>query len=79
MIDGPLAQQIGLNIDALERVTGRSFTADEKEEITTVTQRAWRWAFLVSGLQHLNVLRAIGELTTLGRTKLAGVAEALSA
>ena len=30
-IDGLLAQQIGMNIDALERATGRTFTADEKE------------------------------------------------
>ena len=78
-IDGLLAQQIGLNIEALEKVTGRTFTAAEKEEITTKTQRAWRWTFLVSGLQHPNVVKAIGELTTLGPGKIEGVAEALSA
>ena len=78
-IDGLLAQQIGLNIEALEKVTGRTFTAAEKEEITTKTQRAWRWTFLVSGLEHPNVVKAIGELTTLGPGKIAGVAAALSA
>ena len=78
-IDGLLAQQIGLNIEALEKVTGRTFTAAEKEEITTKTQRAWRWTFLVSGLEHPNVAKAIGELTTLGPGKIEGVAAALSA
>ena len=78
-IDGLLAQQIGLNIGALEKVTGRTFTAAEKEEITTKTQRAWRWTFLVSGLEHPNVVKAIGELTTLGPGKIEGVAAALSA
>ena len=78
-IDGLLAQQIGLNIEALGKVTGRTFTAAEKEEITTKTQRAWRWTFLVSGLEHPNVVKAIGELTTLGPGKIAGVAAALSA
>ena len=78
-IDGLLAQQIGLNIEALEKVTGRTFTVAEKEEITTKTQRAWRWTFLVSGLEHPNVVKAIGELTTLGPGKIAGVAAALSA
>ena len=78
-IDGLLAQQIGLNIEALEKVTGRTFTAAEKEEITTKTQRAWRWTFLVSGLEHPNVVKAIGELTTLGPGKIEGVAAALSA
>ena len=78
-IDGLLAQQIGLNIDALERVSGRTFTEAEKEEITTNTQRAWRWTFLVSGLQHPNIVKAVGELTTSGPGKIEGVAAALSA
>ncbi len=78
-IDGLLAQQIGMNIDALERATGRTFTAEEKGEITTNTQRAWRWTFLVSGLQHPNIVRAVGELTTSGPAKIEGVAAALSA
>jgi DNA-directed RNA polymerase subunit F len=78
-IDGLLAQQIGLNIEALEKVTGRMFTAAEKEEITTKTQRAWRWIFLVSGLEHPNVVKTVGELTTAGPVKIKGSAEALSA
>ena len=78
-IDGLLAQQIGLNIEALGKVTGRTFTAAEKEEITTKTQRAWRWTFLVSGLEHPNVVKAIGELTTSGPGKIEGIAAALSA
>ncbi len=78
-IDGLLAQQIGLNIEALEKVTGRTFTAAEKEEITTKTQRAWRWTFLVSGLEHPNVAKIVGALTTEGPGKIKGVVEALSA
>lgn len=78
-IDGLLAQQIALNIEALERAAGRTFTDAEKEEITTNTQRAWRWTFLVSGLEHPNIARAIGELTTAGPGKIASVAAALSA
>ena len=78
-IDGLLAQQIEMNIDALERSTGRTFTADEKEEITASTQRACRWTFLVSGLQHPNIVRAVGELTESGSAKIEGVAAALSA
>lgn len=46
-IDGLLSQQIGLNIETLEKATGRRFTKAEKEEITTKTQHAWRWTFLV--------------------------------
>ena len=78
-IDGLLAQQIELNIEALEKVMGRTFKAGEKEEITTKTQRAWRWTFLVSGLEHPNVVRTVGVLTTEGPGKIKGVVEALSA
>ena len=78
-IDGLLAQQIGMNIEALEKATGRTFTDAEKQEITTETQRACRWTFLVSGLQHPNIVRAVGELTSEGSGKIEGVAAALSA
>ena len=78
-IDGLLAQQIGMNIDALEKATGRTFTAAEKEEITASTQRAWRWTFLVSGLSHPNVVKAVSELTNDGVGKVTSVIEALSA
>jgi hypothetical protein len=78
-IDGLLAQQIGLNIEALEKATGRTFTAAEKEEITKETQHAWRWTFLVSGLEHPNVVAGVGALTKEGLGKVKAVVEALSA
>ena len=78
-IDGLLAQQIGMNIAALEKAADRTFTDAEKEEITTNTQRACRWTFLVSGLQHPNIVRAVSELTESGSGKIEGVAAALSA
>ena len=78
-IDGLLSQQIGLNIDALEKATGSMFTEAEKEEITTKTQRAWRWTFLVSGLEHPNFVKLVNELTTEGPEKIKSAAKALSA
>ena len=59
--------------------TGRRFTEAEKEEISTKTQRAWRWTFLVSGLEHPNVVKLIKELTREGPEKIKGAAKALSA
>ena len=78
-VDGLLSQQIELNIETLERATDRRFTAAEKEEITTKTQRAWRWTFLVSGLEHPNFIKLVNELTTEGPGKIRSAAEALSA
>jgi hypothetical protein len=78
-IDGLLQQQIGLNIDALQAATGRVFTEAEREEIAAKTLRAWRWTFLVSGLEHPKVVKLVEEITDQGPAKIRSVAEALSA
>jgi hypothetical protein len=78
-IDGLLLQQIKLNIETLQNVTGRKITEAEKEEISTKTHRAWRWTFLVSGLEHPNFVKLVNELTTEGPEKIKGAAKALSA
>jgi hypothetical protein len=78
-IDGLLSQQIAMNIETLQSVTGRKFTEAEKEEISKKTQHAWRWTFLVSGLEHPNVVKLINELTEEGPEKVKRAAKALSA
>ena len=78
-IDGLLQQQIGLNIDALQDATGRVFSEAERDEIAASTLHAWRWTFLVSGLEHPNVVKMVGEITNDGPAKFRAVAEALSA
>jgi hypothetical protein len=78
-IDGLLAQQIDMDIEALEGVTGRTFSEDEKEEISSNQRRAYRWTFLVSGLEHPNFMKIVNELTEAGGEKIAGAAKALAA
>jgi hypothetical protein len=78
-IDGLLAQQIELDIDALQRATGRAFADDERDEMRAHQRRAYRWTFLVSGLQHPNFVRIVDQLTTTGTAKVATVAQALAA
>ena len=78
-IDGLLAQQIEMDIDTLQRVTGRSFTDTERDEIRTAQRRAYRWTFLVSGLEHPKFVQIVGELTTGGVEKITGAAAALAA
>jgi hypothetical protein len=77
-VDGLLAQQIELDIDALERACTRRFTEDEKDEIRDAQRRAYRWTFLVSGLEHPNFVRIVNELTEDGGAKIAAAAAALS-
>jgi hypothetical protein len=78
-VDGLLAQQVELDIDALQLATGRTFSGPEREEIRTHQQRAYRWTFLVSGLEHPNFVRIVEQLTTGGAEKVAQAATALSA
>jgi hypothetical protein len=78
-VDGLLAQQIELDIDALQQASDRTYTDDERDEIRTHQRRAYRWTFLVSGLQHPNFVRIVDQLTTTGTAKIATAAEALSA
>jgi hypothetical protein len=78
-IDGLLAQQAELDIDALQAATGRTFTEPERDEIRTHQRRSYRWTFLVSGLEHPNFVGIVEQLTTGGADKLSQAATALSA
>jgi hypothetical protein len=78
-VDGLLAKQVTLDIDALERAAGRAFSGAERDEIRAHQQRAYRWTFLVSGLEHPKFVRIIEQLTTTGNEKIAAAARALSA
>ena len=78
-INGMLADQIAMDIDALEAVTARRFTAEERDEIATAQQRSYRWTFLVSGLQHPNFVETVAAVTTAGPGKLEATATALAA
>jgi hypothetical protein len=59
--------------------TGRSFSDDDKDEIRAHQRRAYRWTFLVSGLEHPNFVRIVAEVTDSGSDKIAATAETLSA
>lgn len=77
-VDGLLAQQADLDLDALQAATDRAFTDAERAEIRTHQQRSYRWTFLVSGLEHPNFVAIVEQLTTNGAEKLAQAATALS-
>jgi hypothetical protein len=78
-VDGLLAQQIELDIDALTQAAGRTLTDDERDEIRTHQRRTYRWTFLVSGLEHPNFVRIVGQLTAKGGEKIAAAAQELAA
>jgi hypothetical protein len=74
-----LQQQIALNLEALAQMTGRSFSEAERQEMSDKTLHAWRWTFLVSGLEHPRVVTLVTDITEAGPAKFRQAAEALSA
>jgi hypothetical protein len=78
MLDGGLSAQVGLDLEALSRALGRTFTDAEKAEITGAQGKSYRWTFLVSGMTHPNFTKTIGELSAAGAARVAEVAKALS-
>ena len=77
--DGLLRAQAELDLGTLERLVGRSLSAAEKEEILGVQQRAYRYTFLVSAMEHPRFHESVGRLTTSGIQKITAAAAALSA
>jgi hypothetical protein len=77
-IDGLLSQQADLDIESLERATGRTFTTPQRAEIKTSVHRAYRWTFIVSGLRHPTFVKIVSELTEHGPRRLEEAAVALS-
>jgi hypothetical protein len=78
-VDGLLMQQLALDIETLERSSRRTFTEAERQEISTHQQRAYRWTFLVSGLQHPKFVGIVEQLTGDGRKKIDAAAQTLAA
>jgi hypothetical protein len=77
-VDGLLSQQADLDLASLEEAIGRKLSSEEKADIKRNTHRAYRWTFLVSGLEHPKFVQIVSELTRRGPAKLEAVARALS-
>jgi len=77
-VDELLSQQADLDLVSLETAIGRKLSTEEETEIKRNTLRAYRWTFLVSGLEHPKFIQIVSELTRRGPAKLEAVARTLS-
>jgi hypothetical protein len=78
MIDGALAMQRKLDMESLQKATGRTFTAEEKAEIERAQTKAYRWTFLLSGMTHTNFDKSLRELSTQGHERVGQLARAIA-
>lgn len=75
-IDGGLKQQVEFDLQSFEQASGRTLTADEKEEFRRVQLRANRWTYLGTGMTHEKVLNTLGWLSLKARQRIESVAPA---
>ncbi|HVE82616.1 MAG TPA: hypothetical protein VND93_07200 [Myxococcales bacterium] len=76
--DGLLNAQAKLDLEALSKVMGRTFTEAETKEILDAQVKAYRWTFLGSGMTHPNFIKTCQELSAAGAKRIADVAPVFS-
>ena len=75
-LDQGLAQQADLDLDALERASGRKLGEAERAALKTQQHQANRWTYLGSGMSHPEFLATVERLSPNQRARLEGVAPA---
>jgi hypothetical protein len=75
-IDGGLRQQTEFDLEAFENATGRTLTAEEREEFIKVQHQSNRWTYLGTGMSHPEFLKTVGMLSETQRARLEQTAPA---
>ena len=69
-LDGGLKTQAELDLDALQRATGRVLTDVEKTKFMDVQHQANRWTYIGSGMSHPNFLASLDRLSNARRLQI---------
>ena len=77
-LDQGLLQQVDLDLEALERVSGRRLGEAERAELRVVQHQANRWSYLGSGMTHPEFLGTLGKLSPAQRARVEELAPAFS-
>ena len=75
-LDDGLKTQTGLNLDALEKATGRKLDEDERAALAEQQHQALRWTYLGSGMTHPKFVATLAAISPTARDRIAGVAPA---
>jgi hypothetical protein len=77
-LDGGLAAQTRLNLDAFEAATGRKLGDQRREHLQAQQHQALRWTYLGSGMVHPKFTATLAGLSPAARDRIAAVAPAFS-
>lgn len=70
VLDEHLARQVELDLDALQRASGRSLSSAERTAFIAIQGQATRFTFLGSGMRHPHFLATVAELCPTARTRI---------
>jgi hypothetical protein len=73
-VDGILQLQAGGDVDYFLRNCERSFTGHEIEKLRAVVLKAYRWQYIVSGVQDPRFAGILGDMITPEQTERIGSA-----
>jgi hypothetical protein len=77
-LDQGLAQQAAMDLDALERTSGRKLGEADRAAAQKSQHQANRWTYLGSGMSHPEFLATVGRISPAQRARLAELAPAFS-
>jgi hypothetical protein len=75
-VDGLLQGQAAADVEYFSAIAGRDFTADERSALDIGVLRAYRWQYIITGVQHPHFMRLLTGLTT--PEQLARIVQALT-
>ena len=78
LLDGGLQRQVELDLEALQRATGRRLDDAERERFVAVQRQATRWTFLGSGMTHPRFLAVVEKLRPAARVRIEAMAPTFS-
>jgi DNA-binding Lrp family transcriptional regulator len=68
-VDGILQEQCGADVEYFAKFCSRSFSEEEIEQIKAIIQKAYRWQYIFSGVEHPRFQKLLEELTTESQRK----------
>ncbi|MBD2232427.1 hypothetical protein [Phormidium tenue] len=73
-LDQGFKAQVQLDIASLVRVTARTFSAPERDEMQRIQERSYQNAFLIAGMTHPNFEQSVRALSAAGSAQIAALA-----
>jgi hypothetical protein len=75
-VDGLLQGQAAADVEYFVAIAGRDFNADERRALDSGVLKAYRWQYIITGVQHPHFMRLLTSLTT--PEQLARIVQALT-